>query len=216
MSNIKNTKREFCFQCHMLKTHCLCSHVTPQNSRINLVVLQHPQEAKHHKNTVQLLKLNIPNCQIFMGNDDDFNLSEHPEFAHLTTKNTLLLYPQTNSVELSSNSIQQDFAHSSNNSQALNLIVIDSNWKKSKKIFLTNPWLHSLKSYHLLLDGSPSIYQIRKKRQAHFRSTLEATVMALNILEDYPMKTSFELLKQFCELKKADVELFANRNQDPT
>ena len=214
MSNIKNTKREFCNQCHMLTTHCLCQYVIPQNSRINLVILQHPQEAKHHKNTVQLLKLNIPNCRIFMGNDDDFDLLAHPEFSNITAKNTLLLYPQENSVELCRDSIQQDFAHSSNNSQTLNLVVIDSNWKKSKKIFLTNPWLHSLKSYHLLLNDTPSIYQIRKKRQAHFRSTLEATVMALNILEDYPMKTSFELLKQFCELKKADVELFANKNKD--
>tara|TARA_B110000881_G_C18340346_1_gene396188 strand:- start:69 stop:659 length:591 start_codon:yes stop_codon:yes gene_type:complete len=195
----------------MLKTHCLCSHISVQNSCINLIILQHPQEAKHHKNTVQLLKLNIPNCQIFMGDDDDFDLSDHPEFSHITPCNTLLLYPQEHSSELSADTVSLDFEDFSGELERLNVIVIDSNWKKSKKIFLTNPWLHSLKSYHLTLDESPSIYQIRKKRQAHFRSTLEATVIALNVLEGYPINPSFELLKQFCALKKADIENYADK-----
>jgi len=174
-------------------------------------VLQHPQEAKHHKNTVQLLKLNIPNCQIFMGEDDDFDLVAHPEFSYITPSNTILLYPQENSAELSSQTIESDFEQNILDAKTLNVIVIDSNWKKSKKIFLTNPWLHDLKSYHLTLDDSPSIYEIRKKRQAHFRSTLEATVIALNILEGYPIEPSFDLLKQFCELKKADVTLYSDK-----
>ncbi|BCE00031.1 tRNA-uridine aminocarboxypropyltransferase [Marinicellulosiphila megalodicopiae] len=204
----KQTQRAFCSGCAMLSTHCLCDSISALPSRTQLLVLQHPQEAKHHKNTVKLLTLNIPNTQIIVG--EQFDPNDFVQLQGLSRANTFLLYPSDQSIELESvAALQEQQAYKV--AEPLTLIVIDSSWKKSKKMYLINQWLHSFQSFHLKLDQSPSIYQIRKKREAHFRSTLEASVIALNILEDYPIEPCYQLLDRFCELKIQDINQFKNK-----
>ncbi|MBY0415032.1 MAG: DTW domain-containing protein [Bdellovibrionales bacterium] len=62
------------------------------------------------------------------------------------------------------------------------LIVIDGTWRKAKKIFLSSKNLQPLPALSLA-PTEESDYRIRKAPSENALSTLEASVMALNILE---------------------------------
>lgn len=62
------------------------------------------------------------------------------------------------------------------------LIIIDGTWRKSRKILCENPYLQTLS--RLILEELPAgQYNIRKARNPHQRSTMEAASAALAQLE---------------------------------
>jgi DTW domain-containing protein YfiP len=61
------------------------------------------------------------------------------------------------------------------------LVIIDGTWRKAKKIWLSNPWLHGMRVCHL---NSPisSKYHIRSSRQPDGLASIEAAASALSQL----------------------------------
>lgn len=152
-------------------------------------MLQHPAESNHPKNTVQLLKLCMPELEIYIGeNQQDF--FRQLDKQSLNTDTTLVLYPSNNSVELPAPS---EFGQAQNT-----LIFIDASWRKAKKIWLLNPWLHSFASYHINL-GVEGSYGIRKTRLKGALSTLEAVSAVLEHqyqINTDPLMTVFSRFKE--------------------
>jgi DTW domain-containing protein YfiP len=62
------------------------------------------------------------------------------------------------------------------------LILLDGTWKKAKKIFFSSTLLHSLPAFSLT-PSKKSEYKIRSSQFEESLSTLEASTLALNILE---------------------------------
>jgi DTW domain-containing protein len=78
------------------------------------------------------------------------------------------------------------------------LVVLDATWRKSRKLLHCNPLLGTLPRLSLQAPP-PSLYaSLRKAQQPqHQRSTLEATALALQQLEDdaaryQPLLAAFE------------------------
>ncbi|MDF2179703.1 DTW domain-containing protein [Aliiglaciecola sp. CAU 1673] len=164
-------KRQYCEKCHYPQSVCLCNQVRGIDNKVRVIVLQHPSEVNVAKNTVRLLALSLKHIDVYVGETaDDFQIA----YAQCLEKRatTAVLYPSADSLALGRNRPTQ-----------LNieqLILIDGTWRKAYKIWKLNPWLQDFICWHL--DSPPKSQYLRKTRQEHALSTLEACSEALACL----------------------------------
>lgn len=141
-----------------------------------VLILQHPLEAGHAKNTGRLLQLSLPRSRMLTG--ETFEEAGLRAATGETPAYTVLLYPPTP---------QDDEAPALDPEQLkdpsrVRLVVLDATWRKSRKMLHLNPLLRRLP--RLSLDETPaSNYLIRKAHKPGQLSTLEAACAALARLE---------------------------------
>jgi DTW domain-containing protein YfiP len=153
-----------------------------------VLILQHPLEVHHAKNSARLLHLSLPGSRIVVG--------ETCDVAALSTvlaepKYTVLLYPATAHAGHEAPA-PLDTAQLQDPSK-VRLLVLDATWRKSRKMLHLNPWLQALPRLSLV-DLPSSNYLIRKAHQPGQLSTLEATCAALAQL--LGSSTQFQALLQ--------------------
>ena len=139
-----------------------------------MLILQHPLEVDHAKNTARLLHLSLPGSHMQTGEEFD---ATDLHAATQTYKYTVLLYPQSahEPAPVADSTRLEDPAQ-------IRLVVLDATWRKSRKMLHCSPWLQQLP--RLSLDAVPeSHYAIRKAHKPGQLSTLEATCAALIQLE---------------------------------
>ncbi|CAM8672085.1 COG3148 Uncharacterized conserved protein [Comamonadaceae bacterium] len=169
--------RPTCPHCLRPQATCLCHLTVPTASACELLILQHPLEVHHAKNSARLLHLSVPGSRIVVGEAFD----EVALQALLPgPRTTVLLYPPTayegHAVPalLEPSQLQQP--------ETLRLVVLDATWRKSRKMLHLSPGLQMLP--RLALDEVPAgRYAIRKAHAPGQLSTLEATCAALAQLE---------------------------------
>jgi len=172
-----NAKRLVCPRCQRPQSACICQWVVPVVHTTEVLILQHPLEVDHAKNTARLLQLSLAHSQLVVGEAFD---AISLQAAMRAPKYTVLLYPRST---LSPSPVPdatrlQDTAN-------LRLVVLDGTWRKSRKMLHLSPLLQQLP--RLSLDDVPaSQYRIRKAHQPGQLSTLEATCAALVQLEGEP------------------------------
>lgn len=168
--------REYCTHCKYPKTTCVCSAITRIENRINIIILQHPKEFGHAKNTVRLLELCLTNICVYQGlTSDDFAEVKKA----LNSTNTALIYPSDNSTTISDLSVNI-------NTSFDNVILIDGSWRQAYAIWCANEWLHTLPTVKFNTAEIESQYTIRHTPFTHSMSTLEATAQVLFQLENIP------------------------------
>lgn len=179
--------RPCCAACLRPQSACICEWITPTAHEADVLILQHPLEVDHAKNTGRLLHLSLPRSRMLTGEAFDEG-SLHDVLKE--PKYTVLLYPQTPDEEAPA----LDLAQLKDPSR-LQLVVLDGTWRKSRKMLHLNPLLRQLP--RLSLDDVPaSNYLIRKAHKPGQLSTLEATCAALAQLEGNAEKYQ-PLLKAF-------------------
>lgn len=169
--------RLVCPYCQRPLAACICRFVTPTATACEVLVLQHPLEEHHAKNSARLLHLSLPGSRLVVGEawDDAALQALMPD-----DKTTVLLYPPTD-YEGHAAPAALDPAHL-RDLHALRLVVLDATWRKSRKMLHLSPALQRLS--RLALDAVPeSRYAIRKAHAPGQLSTLEATCAALAQLE---------------------------------
>ncbi|MDO9158529.1 MAG: DTW domain-containing protein, partial [Burkholderiaceae bacterium] len=60
-------RRPCCPVCERPQRTCLCPWVRPVAHRTEVLILQHPQEAHHAKNTARLLHLSLSRSHLLVG-----------------------------------------------------------------------------------------------------------------------------------------------------
>lgn len=185
------SKRPQCPDCDYPLTACLCHAIQAMDSDTRVVVLQHPSEAGHAKNSVRLLSRVLPGAEVILG-ETEADFSEIRQRLENNGHHSLLLYPAEDSISLAEISVETRSV-----GKPVNLIVIDGTWRKALKIFKLNPWLQQLQMVHLGEDYQGR-YRIRKARRPDSLSTLEATAYALAELEPTldvsPLFTAFDAM----------------------
>lgn len=175
-------RRLYCVRCLRPQSNCLCRWVTPVDCQVKVVILQHPLEVDNAKGSARLLHLCLPGSRLVVG--DAFSQQDLAEPSQPPLQ-AMLLYPQDAApapTPLPPPPPLALVAQARLDPAAVQLIVIDGTWRKSRKILHQNAWLRSLP--RLSLQGqSASRYVIRKAHGAHQLSTLEATCAALVALE---------------------------------
>ena len=145
-----------------------------------VLILQHPLEVKHAKNTARLLHMSLSGSRMQTGEAfDEASLST----AMAEPRYTVLLYPPDMS-EGHEAPAPIDPAQLRDPS-GVRLIVLDGTWRKSRKMLHLSPLLQRLPRLSLD-DVPPSGYTIRKAHKPGQLSTLEATCAALAQLEGEP------------------------------
>ena len=171
------TKRPTCVQCLRPQSTCICQWITPTPCATEILVLQHPLEVHHAKNTARLLHLSLARSRLVVGEvfDDATLRAAMPEPRY-----TVLLYPPTDCAgHLAPVAVDLARLH---DPARLRLVVLDATWRKSRKMLHQSPALQRLPRL-ALANVPPSAYVIRKAHQPGQLSTLEATCAALAQLE---------------------------------
>ncbi|NVJ62054.1 MAG: DTW domain-containing protein [Gammaproteobacteria bacterium] len=206
---VDKTSRHICRECQLPDLVCVCGIVEKINAPLTPIILQHPTESNHSKNTARLINLVISNSNIYVGETaDDFS----EVIDKLNSKRVLLLYPSNNAsvvieeclncrdgqsnsqvqnIDTSVNSIlsylncseqcSRQVCYQNTLSQFDSVLLIDASWRKAKKIFHKNPWLHHLPHGQINLTGS-SQYLIRKHSNESSLSTLEALMVLYKVI----------------------------------
>ncbi|MCL1047144.1 DTW domain-containing protein [Shewanella electrodiphila] len=180
--------RLYCQNCGYPKSACICDSVTKMTAKTTVIVLQHPSEAEHAKNTVKLLCLTLPATKVVVGETaDDF--AELQVYLKEAGKPVYLVYPSETSQSAADSGAPEECI----------ILLIDGTWRKAFKMLQLNPWLLELPALHIEFEGV-SQYRIRKAKRSDSLSTLEATaymLQAINPLMDIaPMFAAFDAMVQ--------------------
>lgn len=176
MSSRLLPKRPFCATCLRPQSACICHWVTSVAHLTEVLILQHPLEEHHAKNSARLLHLSLVNSRLIVGEAFD-EPSLHA--ALQVPKYNVLLYPRAAPPLDLSPALDPVRLH---DPASLRLVVLDGTWRKSRKMLHLSPLLQGLP--RLSLDDMPvSNYVIRKAHKPGQLSTLEATCAALAQLE---------------------------------
>lgn len=135
-----------------------------------MLILQHPDEARHPLNTARLAALGLQRAELWVG-------ETFPDLVEMiaSADRVFLLFPAKGEHLGRTISIDSEPG-------ATLLIVPDGTWRKARKLLHTNPVLNALPRLSLS-GGEPSEYRIRKAPAPASISTIEAIVRALSVLE---------------------------------
>jgi DTW domain-containing protein YfiP len=175
------TKRPICSNCNRPVRNCICALISTITNQVEILILQHPDEAPNAKNTAGLLHLSLKSSQLKIG--EHFVTQDLDSWLFADQKQPLLLYPEI--PEYQALGLGAPRTLPSLNLMApnqLRLVVIDATWRKSRKMLYLNRTLQILPRM-MLTETPPSIYKIRKAHSENQLSTLEASCYALQQLE---------------------------------
>ncbi len=182
-------RSSICQQCGYPDATCICPQVKQLSVPLNIHILQHPTEQKVAKNTARLIKLVIPQAQLYVGeSESDFDsLREQIDAA-----SSLLIFP----CEINQVVIKEGCR--SNFTLPHNLVLIDATWRKAKKIFALNSWLQQLPSARIEAANKTQ-YAIRHSRLEGSLSTIEALTIGLDSMSNVdtrPLRNVFRAMIQ--------------------
>ena len=178
-----------CANCSKPQPICICDRVVPVQTRLRVVVLQHPQEDDAILGTAKLLTLTLPNSEIRVG------LSWASLDHALGTKNAnrerwVVLAAAKLPVELPEHVKGQPVLLVDRKGGVLDVerhglegvIVLDGTWSQAKTLWWRNAWLLKLPRI-VLTPREPSLYgKLRKEPRRDYVSTLEAVADVLPAL----------------------------------
>jgi len=210
-----------CPRCLKPKPLCICDSVTPIDSRISLLILQHPQEQDRALGTARLAALHFRNAVVKIG-------LSWPSFSKALGRPVgdpsrwAVLYLGSASVadlETDADIVAINRrGELADNQRAIlqrieGIVLLDGTWSQAKALWWRNPWM--LKCQRVILGRlAPSRYgRLRREPRRDGLSTIEAAGMLIAHLEQRPdigatLNRSFErMLTRYGEVQETMPEL---------
>ncbi len=194
---------------------CVCDGVVPIESRISLLILQHPQEQDRALGTARLTAMHFANATLKIGLSWP-SLSKALGRPVADASRWAVLY--LGSAKVSDLEVKSDIVainrkgEVADHQQAMlknieGIVLLDGTWSQAKALWWRNPWM--LKCQRVILGPSrPSRYgKLRREPRRDGLSTLEAAAMLLARLENRPeiaatLHASFErMLARYREVQ---------------
>ncbi|KPG01038.1 hypothetical protein IP86_06125 [Rhodopseudomonas sp. AAP120] len=183
-----------CARCGKPQPLCICDSVEPIKSRVQLLILQHPQEqdralgtarltAQHFKDAVVKVGLSWPSLSKALGRPvhDPSRWAVlylgSARAAELTQNREIVAIDRKGEAEPHQDAILRDIE---------GVILLDGTWSQAKALWWRNAWM--LKCQRVILDPqAPSRYgKLRKEPRRDGLSTLEAAALLLSRLQNRP------------------------------
>ncbi|MBR2119950.1 MAG: tRNA-uridine aminocarboxypropyltransferase [Pseudomonadota bacterium] len=181
---------EECPRCGKPLPLCICDSVTPIRNRIELLILQHPQEqdralgtarltAQHFEKVTHKIGLSWPSLSKALGRTIDPQdwavlYLGSAKLADLATERDLVAIDRKGEIEEHQRQILKDIE---------GVVLLDGTWSQAKALWWRNAWM--LKCRRIILGPKqPSLYgKLRKEPRSDGLSTIEAAGMVLSRLE---------------------------------
>ncbi len=177
-----NPTRPVCGRCALPLASCVCRWVTPTANLAQVLLLQHPKEARQAKGTARLLRLSLQHCDCRVGEVFDAAV-----LGFAGSLQTWLLYPAAPDTATNAPTSATASPSPHPNPTHCRLLLLDGTWRQARHLLQVNPWLLALPRWPLLAPP-PSRYRIRQAQRPEQRSTLEAACLALAMLEAAPKR----------------------------
>ena len=210
-----------CPRCHKPLPLCICDSIEPIQSKISLLILQHPQEqdralgtarlaALHFKDAVVKIGLSWPSLSKALGRkvDDPSRWAVlylgSAKVTDLDTDRDIVAINRKGEVDEHQRAILGDIQ---------GIVLLDGTWSQAKALWWRNAWM--LKCQRVILNpAQPSRYgKLRREPRRDGLSTIEAAAMLLTGLEKRPdiaatLHASFErMLAKYREAQGTMPEL---------
>ncbi|MBU4611003.1 DTW domain-containing protein [Achromobacter sp. GG226] len=188
--------RSRCARCTRPAGYCVCAHIPRLRNRTRVLVLQHPDEARHPLNTARLAVLGLANADLHVGEAFDARLwLDTPSW---------LLFPGDDACVLSPGMRPAD--------PPAQLVVPDGTWRHARRLLRTNPSLLTLPRC-APAPGAASAYTVRRAAEPGALATIEAIAATLQAL-DAPMDAT-PLLRPFAAMVQAQLDATARAAATP-
>ena len=174
---LPTSRRARCARCGLPARTCVCGLVARVANDVDVLVLQHPDEATEAKNSARLLRLGLARCRVVVG--EAFEPDALLALLDRDVSGSALLYPADTATPI----VSPD-----SDAKPRRLVVLDGTWRKSLRLLLSNPLLQTLPRWSLAPDEPGRYGALRKARRADQLSTLEATCAALARIESAPTR----------------------------
>lgn len=174
-----------CKKCFKEPAICICSQIVPTQNQIQVLILQHPQEARSPLTTSPLIALSLQNSIYRVGLSwRSLKLALGKE-ASPERWAVLFVGTQKNAKAVAQDkpvALVDKKGHPRSSEGIEGLVVLDGNWKQSKTLWWRNPWL--LKLNRMVLNSQiKSLYgNLRQEPREGLLSSIEATALALQAL----------------------------------
>ena len=204
-----------CPHCHKPLPLCICDSITPIESKISLLILQHPQEQDRALGTARLTALHFHNAVLKIGLSWPSLSKALGRPVHDPSRWAVLYLGSAKVADLEIRSdivaINRKGEIEDNQRAILNgiegIVVLDGTWSQAKALWWRNAWM--LKCQRVILGPArPSRYgQLRREPRRDGLSTIEAAAMLLAGLERRPdiaetLHASFErMLARYREVE---------------
>src|SRR6202023_884570 len=183
-----------CPHCHKPMPLCVCDGITPIETSISLLILQHPQEQDRALGTARLTALHFAHAVLKIGLSWP-SLSKalgrpvgdpsrwavlylgSAKVADLETKSDIVAINRKGEIEDNQRAILKDIE---------GIVLLDGTWSQAKALWWRNAWM--LKCQRVILGPArPSRYgQLRREPRRDGLSTIEAAAMLISSLERRP------------------------------
>ena len=180
-------KRSLCTRCSQPTTTCYCHTLRSVTNDWPVLILQHPNEAKHALGTARIAALSLTNCQLFTATTPE---NSRALLAQLAAKETLLVYPSADARGLGELLAKKPIAQSNHSPSTVThapcyqLLFLDGTWRKTRRMLFESPLLRQLPKLTFTPDQAQlSRYRIRKAPSVNCLSTLESIALVLATLE---------------------------------
>ena len=183
-----------CPHCHKPMPLCICDSITPIDNKIELLILQHPQEqdralgtarvaALHFKKATVKIGLSWPSLVKALGKP----VADPARWAILylgsakvtdyETDRDILAIDRKGQAEENQRALLKDIQ---------GIVLLDGTWSQAKALWWRNAWM--LKCQRVILGpAKPSLYgKLRREPRKDGLSTIEAAGMLLASLERKP------------------------------
>ncbi len=173
-----------CTVCFKPEGVCFCPDIEAQTNSVEIVILQHPSEARNPESTARLASLAWSRVHHVIGLSWR-SLGDVLENKKVNPQQWAVVYlgglkgGREIIKDGSTAAIGRDGVKLAKNSLK-GLIFIDGNWRQAKTLWWRNPWLNRLNRL-VLAPAAPSNYSgLRKQPRKECLSTIEAVGQALD------------------------------------
>lgn len=186
-------KNQACTHCYRLKSECICQKVISFPNKIQLIILQHPQEQYKVLNSAHLAHLALKNSTLRVG-------LSWPSFKSVAGPNENpsewgILYLSPKKISKPCQIINRHKKLVEDFSFLRGIVALDGSWKQAKALWWRNPWFLKLNRISL----NPDHPSLRNQTKKEGMSTIESIAMAFTCLGEAP-EVSLSLLSQYEEL----------------
>src|SRR6476620_2352873 len=197
---------EDCPHCDKPLPLCICDSVTPIESRISLLILQHPQEQDRALGTARLTALHFANAVVKIGLSWPSLSKALGRPVHDPSRWAVLYLGSAKVTDLDTDAALVAIGLEG-------VVLLDGTWSQAKALWWRNAWM--LKCQRVILGPkTPSRYgPLRKEPRRDGLSTIEAAGMLLRAIEKRPdieaaLNASFErMLTRYRQVQREMPEL---------